>query len=507
MHAPPGPKRLPWLLLALALASPRAHANDRVGSAGLSLGDALGRALVQEPDLQVTRLAVPVAEAARDRDRAAWDLFYSGRAEFRDDDVIASTGLDGATVRKSETRTTELGLTKPLGDGSRVSLTGTDGRTVTNSSFALLNPAYRSGVQVSYQRPLARGSGRDANRRQLRRSELSLDRAGWELRAAVLDLLTRTERAYWTLASAREREDLSQLALDEAEQLLEWSRDRVAAGALARVAVVEAEAAVAARRASRLAARRSAEDAQLALLRLVDPPARPGRVLPALESRPGEALAEVPAHDALLADAFRNHPGYRQALLALTEGEVEVAFARDQTLPRVDLVATMAANGLGADRHDSVDLTSTLDFPSYFLGVSFEVPFGQRSARAELRRQRLVLEQSIRRLKSIEVDLETSIETALRRYAIDVESQAVAHLSVEAAKAKLQAERARYEEGMITADDLLRFQLELAQARASEAEARARTSITAMEMFAAAGTLPERRGVTLGDLAGPTQVP
>ena len=68
--------------------------------------------------------------------------------------------------------------------------------------------------------------------------------------------------------------------------------------------------------------------------------------------------------------------------------------------------------------------------------------------------------------------------------------------------AKLEAEEQLYSEGLITADDLLRFQRELAEARFGEATTRTQASISAMRVLATAGILPERRGVALEELPG-----
>lgn len=502
---------LPTLALLAALSPAGLRAASEAGTAPpggpqtsapqegsrLPLGEALARALEREPSFQVDRLQVPIAEIARDQQRTTWDPVLSGSATLSDDDAVASTGLDGAVVRKSDTRRASMSLVKPLEKGGQVSLTANDSRALTNSSFALLNPAYRSGVQVRLERPLARGYGRDANSRMLRRADLSLERTRHELRSKVLDLISRTERAYWNLASAQEKRDVAQISLDAARQTLDWNRSRVEAGALARIAVIEAEAAVSQREAALLNAELALENARVSLLELVDPPVRPSSQLPPLGSAPGEALPDHPEHDAVLAAALASHPSYQQALLDLRTSEIEVAFARDQVLPKIDLVASMEVNGLGSNRGNSLDQAISSDFQSYFVGLSWEVPLGRRNARRELKRRRLLVEQALRQVKNIETQLENSVEGALRRYAVNLRSQAVALKSLEAARIKLEAEQDRYKEGMITADDLLRFQRELAEAHANEVTARTQTSISAMEIWTAAGTLPERRGVAL----------
>jgi outer membrane protein TolC len=492
-------------LLALSLLFPknaRAEAPplESPASPGLALGQALAQALKHEPSFQVSRLEVPLSRLALNRERAAWDPRIGGRVDLTDERFPASTGLDGARVRKTDTRSTSVTLTKPFKQGGDLQLSANDNRRASNSTFTLLNPSFRSGLSVKLNKPLARTAGRDSTQRQLRQSRLDWKRAALSLREQVLNLLARTERAYWTLAANQEKQGVAKLSLNQARQLLEWNRSRVEAGALARIAVIEAQAAVAQREASLLGAELALENARIAMLEIVSPPVQPGSTVPALASLPGTLLPQLPDHEQILAQALQFNPSYRQVLLDLETSKIEVAFARDQLLPRVDLVASLELNGLGSNRENSFQQAFHANLPTYFVGLSWEVPLGRRGAHSELQRRRLRLKQALLQIKAIELKVESQVEAARRRYRLNVQTQEVTQRSLEAAQTKLNAERERYEEGMITADDLLRFQRELAEAHSRDVSARTQTSISAMEILQVAGTLPEQRGVTLAEL-------
>jgi len=392
-------------------------------------------------------------------------------------------------------------ISKPLRSGGSVEGSVTHRRDETNSTFATLNPSYRTGVAVTLRKPLLRGHRLDGSRRSHRLTRLGLEEGRWSLRAAVLDTLAVTERAYWTLAEARRRRDVSRLSLEEARTLLGTSRARVEAGALAPIDVVEAEAAVTERRASLVQALRTLAEAETALLRRLAPELGAGQRPPPLADRPGANLPPAPPLEEVLRRALERNPRYRLARLDLETQEVELRFARDALLPQLDVVATLQANGVRGDLGPSFEDVAQVDFPRYFVGLAWEVPLGRRRPRAEHARQRTLVEAAVRRLKSQELTLRTEAETALRRYRVDLAGMDVAAARVEAAGRKLEAEEARYEEGLITADDLLRFQRELAEARSAEVSARAQTARTALDLWVVTGTLAQERGVAEREVA------
>lgn len=462
----------------------------------LALAEALALALERDPELEVSRLDPRIAKHAADRDAAAWDSTLQGNYNRTLDTSQTSSRLDGARVTDTDEASGSLGVVKPLRAGGSVEAEYSHRRSETNSSFTTLNPAYRAGVAVTLRRPLLRGRRVDTSRRALHLSRVAEDQGTWTLRGVVLDTLARTERAYWALAEARRRHQVARLSLDQAETLRRTSQVKVDAGALAPIDVLEADAAVTERRAALVGAARQVAAAEATLLRLIDPPPRPGAHPPPLADAPAQGLPPAPPYEELVRLALTRNPQYRLAVLEVESEEIQLRFARDQLLPKIDMVATLRANGVDGGLGGANSQAATLDFPRYFVGFSWELPLGRRAARAEHARRRLTVERAVRRLEARQRALEGDTELALRRYRVDLAGVEVSEARVAAAAAKLAAEEGRYEEGLITADDLLRFQRELAEARSSEVSARAQASQSALELWVVSGTLADQRGVS-----------
>ena len=134
------------------------------------------------------------------------------------------------------------------------------------------------------------------------------------------------------------------------------------------------------------------------------------------------------------------------------------------------------------------------EFPQNTASLTFSVPIGNRTrrfadkaARAELRRARLVYDQ-------LEVAVVASLRDAVRQVRYQAEAVRAAVRSVQLAQRQLEAEQARYQEGLSTNFQVLEFQQDLLQAQSSERAARASYARALVALRAALGILGEEDG-------------
>lgn len=465
----------------------------------IRLRDALVQALEHAPDLEVSRLAPAIAEASLERERAGWDARLEAGFNNNDSTRPATSNVDRVSTQETTSVEGEMRFVQPNRTGGELSAGWTQGRQTTNSTRTFRNPTYTTSFQVRYAQPLLRGGGRRVTQRGVNLAEVDLQVQRWNLLKDVLDTLGSTERAYWNLAAARERVHVARLNLQDAEILLQRSRYRVDAGTLAGVSLLEAEAAVAERRDLVLVAERNEQVAHNELVALVAPPPRPGFRLPELADLPAADLPAVPSPESMISQALGNSPEYRAAIAQLESREIELSFSKDALQPRLDLVSSMTLNGIESGTSRAIADAGSLDFPTYFVGLEFALPLGRRAAKADLRRRKLELERALRQVKALELRLEGQVLDLIQRYRTDTQRLEVSRRRVDAARAKVDAEEQRFLSGLLNADDILRFQADLASARGSEVGARAQASISAMEIWLAAGTLLGRRGITLDE--------
>jgi len=87
--------------------------------------------------------------------------------------------------------------------------------------------------------------------------------------------------------------------------------------------------------------------------------------------------------------ALSNNPEIQQARLAVEVAQINVDVAKWQKMPKLDLVASSRMSGLSQDRGDAQEQLNDGDFVSYALGITFEIPLGNRQREAEFRKRGL----------------------------------------------------------------------------------------------------------------------
>ena len=85
--------------------------------------------------------------------------------------------------------------------------------------------------------------------------------------------------------------------------------------------------------------------------------------------------------------------------IAVANAKLEVGRALNDELPLLDVVFKYTVDGIGSNADKSFDEMSRHNFVEYFIGVQFELPIGNRSARAVSRQARLAHAQQVAALK------------------------------------------------------------------------------------------------------------
>lgn len=139
-----------------------------------------------------------------------------------------------------------------------------------------------------------------------------------------------------------------------------------------------------------------------ALLRLIADELSTNRVV--LFVPVGRLSYQVPPVDdaEIFASALQYRPDYLQAIHAAERNDIELQYAKNQTLPQLDVIVTMGLNGLEGSIEDSFDRLFDTDAPEVTAGVVFSRPWSNREAKARLREARKKKTASIYEIKKIE---------------------------------------------------------------------------------------------------------
>lgn len=408
------------------------------------------------------------------------------RMQNTPEESLLRQGL-GLYERKGQDLT--AGLTGLMPSGAKVELKGTMARFLTNINENLRGSDandYRTFYGVTVTQPLTRDAGVEMTGARVRVAELEADAA----RQATVDTESSTVAdavlSYLDLALAQQRLAAWNEKITMAQRLAEDARSLVKMGRLSDTDVWEVENNLARYRAGASEARQALVERinklrGLLLLEAADgwTPLRATDALPHISDTRLDLEQD-------LQTARDKRPDYRMRRLLVEREDVQLAFAQNQKLPRLDMVASYGFNGLAQSLQPSLTLNRTSDFPSWSVGLRLNLPLGEnRQAAADLLAAQVRREDARLGLKAVESALANDIDS----------SHAVIRSSIE--RHRLFAEIADRESRLAQAlrQKLLAGRLEMRELLISEE--RLINSRTAMQEQAVA----HAKGLTLLSLA------
>ncbi|MFO7578141.1 MAG: TolC family protein [Pelovirga sp.] len=482
----------------------------------LTLEDALLRGLENNYQLRAERLNLPISRADITMETARFDpVADAGATVAAERQPTAAQGYDDGYARWRRYHA-EVGLGKKFLTGLEARLALASER-LGDSVTSGLDPEYRTYLVLDFVQPLLRNFGTAVNSSDLRSAEQRHQQSFFFYLDQAQRLAAEIELAYFELARSREILRLRIESRQLAETLLRGNQQKFDAGAVPISEVQEALTAVAARDEQVIFARQQMETAAHQLKGLIDiSPADPladatllTEPLPATE-QPWPPLA------AALDIALAQRPDLDGQRREITRRDIRLAFYQNQTLPRLDLEASLGVNGLSGDLSDpnnsaarsnrgdywrSVDSAASGDGYQWFAGVRFEYPLGNRAARSRQQQAGHAKRQALYQLKGLERRVETEVRNAFTTVERSYERVAVAERFQLLADQTLNQEMERLYEGLSDTFRILDFQDKVIEARIRRTNALADFNQGLTSLFRAMGDNLERRGM-LPDPAG-----
>jgi outer membrane protein TolC len=334
---------------------------------GLSLDDAVNMALLRNTDLAIAQSNRRIAGYQVVAVQGAYDVRFEVQPEYQVG-VSAptspfSTGPDGSPITQI-TAGAMGGFAGNTTTGGNYRVFTSAQRIDNNSLFDGYNPYYLTSIGFQFTQPLARNLAIDDTRRQLQISrigrDLSTDTALLEASNTVDNVLN----AYYNLVAAWKNVTIQEDALLQAKAQEESNARLVRRGAAAPVDVAESDAQVQEFQSNVYSAIANVSSLQNQLKSLVlANPADPLWTANLVPTSPVTTVPVEPAVNDLVVAALKNRPEVAQLRENIREENVELAYAKDQTRPQIDLNAGVTEDGFaGAPENLSgTPLFSVLD--------------------------------------------------------------------------------------------------------------------------------------------------
>ncbi|MDY6863478.1 MAG: TolC family protein [Thermodesulfobacteriota bacterium] len=450
----------------------------------LNLRSAITRGIQKNLDLRVEEINIPISREDTITKDAEFDPKIDASIHSLEQETpVASAFTEGGLDIYRETGGT-MGIRKKFRFGLESRLSYDILRSMNNSSVDVLRPQYQNFLVLNITQPLLRDLGTYVNTADLRISRNYMLKAVEGYMDQARQIAGEVELLYYDLAEAVSIYNYRLESLKLANELFRDNRKKFNAGLVPITEVQEAETAVASRDEQVVFARQRLEISTNSLKDV-------------LEIRPGDSLYNdffvtekisdeeitFPEFEKAYEVALKRRPDIKRQHIEIANFNINLEFYRNQKLPRLDLEATLGANGLsGGDRPvsfpgilsynshegnymDSLSRMADVDGYEWYVGLNFTYPLGNRAAKARYRTADQKKCQALYKLKRLEGKVETEIKNSLIVIERSLERIKVSGRFEKLAEITLNQEMKRLKEGISDTFRILDFQDDLIDAR------------------------------------------
>lgn len=498
----------------------------------LSLNEAIRKALENNNSIEVARDDVRFQETQLRVLLGAYDAVFSVTPNYTRNSSTGSTASNDFRVDVGLNKQLERGGGS-FNTFFNNSQTGSTSRSNTNfnQTSALGTSAsttYFSNLGITYNQPLFRNFRVDNTRRQIKIQRKRLQQTDADFRRQTIDIISQVQRAYWDLVFALRNQQNQVANVNLARENLRQVEVRIDVGDAAPLARAEVATELANREGELLLATQQVTTAEntLKTLLLRDPTSPEWSQSYVPTDTPVYSDEPIIVEDAIK-DAIDNRPELRRLRLQREITAIDIDYFKNQTKPRIDLVSSFSLGGLSLGNQNTDDITTQQftgndkilldalnatraglpmpldpipnptvtisgtptffnggvfrsfgnlfrgDAPTYSFGITFEFPFKNTTAKANLAGARIQQQQTDAQTRSQEQIVVAEVRNAVQAVETSRQRVLTARRARENAEIQLEGERKLFEVGRSTT--FLLFQRENALTNARNSEIRAET--------------------------------
>jgi outer membrane protein TolC len=420
----------------------------------LSLSDCIVRALNHNLDIYIGRYDPSIRMAEVVQAEAVFDAVLFGSAIYDDTDraniqsgfdieeIITDDGIKEVKIPTDEFIRTHdnnyaIGLRKQLPTGASIETSQAlrRFRDLRNGSDTYNDPFYEYALDITLRQPVLRDFGVDLNRAAINAARNNYRISQLQFQLLVIDTVTEVEANYWQLALNRHLilifEEMIRLVSENLTRL----EDRINYDV--RVTIVTRNRSTLKRlEADLVSARTRAMQAQDRLLESINDPDIP------LNSDWELLLTDLPITEKYSINraqaievALQMRPEISAQMIQGQTSDLRVGVARNQLLPRLDLLYQQQFSGAGDTSGQGWDQQNRFENLTYRTGISFEIPLGgNRAAQASLR-------SAINQRHQQNYQIESVRQQVVADVSISVNAADQNYNEIQARKAAVQAEK------------------------------------------------------------------
>jgi len=390
--------------------------------------------------------------------------------------------------------------------GTRLDASFNNNRSTTNDAFSYINPSFGSNLGFQITQPLWKGFKETQTERQLKLYNLDMSITDSQFKQRVSEIIQRVENQYWELAYTIENYETRRESLSLAIIQYQNNEKRVEIGVMAPIEITSSRAEVATREQELISSEVQIINAMNTFKRL-------------LSSDPREAIWDmslIPTQtpefkdltiglDQAITQALERRPELEQIKFNSEKLDVDRNFYKKEGKPQINLVGGLQSLGTAGDTfiicqgritdppecflpgsegkipdpdhpfngdfRQSWRQIFGFNYMNYSIGVQVEIPLKNRSNEAQLAQVSINERQLMSQLKDTQQMILVDVRNAFESITTRKKGLEAARVARELSEEQLEGENKRFEAGLSTNFEVLRYQRDLATARVSELRA------------------------------------
>jgi len=447
----------------------------------LSLPEVRASALANNLGLKVELVEPALAQQDVDVERARFESVFRASASY------SRTDLQGAGARSR--RAFEPSLEVPLQTG---------GSVTTSLPIADTDGVSEAAASVSVIQSLLRDAGTQVNTYALQIAGYDKGSVDAITKLQAINILVAADVAYWSLYAARVQLAVNREQYKLAENQVRVARVKVAAGSLAKIEIVRAEAGLSGSLDGVISAETTVRDFERNLKQIMNRPDLPLNAPVDINTvtDPDPKGLDLD-QEALVRAALENRMEMASLEFQLAIRDLRIAQAKNGLLPRLDLEYSYLAGGEGGDVGGAFENLFREPAQDHRVGLSATIPLGNRAAEAQYRRARLAKVQTELSRQQLEQQIRLEVYDAVDGLQQSWRRILAAEQGVTRAYRDYRAEQSEFQLGRRTSTEVLLAASQLADAQSRRISAFASYEITQVRLARATGTLLGRGNVRL----------
>jgi HAE1 family hydrophobic/amphiphilic exporter-1 len=525
---------------------------------GITLDNAIGMALAQNPNLTIAQANRRIAQYQIEAAQGAYDIRFAIQPQYQNVSTPPQNaffaGPNFTPIMQQKTSLT-TGINGILRGGQQYNVSVSGTQTWDNTAVNAFNPYYPTLFSLAFTQPLSRNGYYNQQNLQLQLTQINQQTVSFQTLTTVSSTIAQVQNTYWDLVAAWRNVAIQEESLRNVI-VQQRSNVRLARrGAIAPIDVVQVNAQIAVFQQDVSSALQQVALLQNSLKSQLTTNA--GDAIWRANLVPTSPVLQIPQEPSLsdlVIEALKNRPEIAAVRSQLQSAAVNVAYYQNQTKPQIDLQLGYQSNGFAgtvlppgqffqsqASQVTAINqliaavnqtlppsqqitpLPSTTTpvpsylsgglgqsiknllqnkFPVYSAGILVQFPIGNRTARgdlgAALEQQRIAQIQEATTIQQVTTD----VRNALQTYQSALSQLAAARAAREASEQILSSEERRFRAGESTTYLVLQRQIELADNRGREVSAQTNLNKAVVELQRATGTILSANNVNVTTVGG-----